>query len=153
MCCRHSGVSHLGLLPLFLSLSLSLPALVLSSPHRLFVSSSVMLSFGIRGRPSLFSQWSARSTGCLEALVSMSQGLRTSSKVAGVDMCLFSDSLCTHISMSYCSDLGPDCTRSFTARAFAFARAGKHIKHLRSLALDVLPVPDCVWNHLVSLQD
>ena len=48
--------------------------------------------------------------------------------------------------VSYCSDLGRDCTRSFTAWDFAIACAGKHIEHLPSFALVVLLVPDCVWN-------
>ena len=67
-------------------------------------------------------------------------------------MCLFFDSLCTRASlsivMSNCIDLGPARTRSFMAWNFAFVHAGKHIEHLPSLALDVLLVPDWVWNHV-----
>ena len=34
--------------------------------------------------------------------------------------------------MSCCSDLGPDCTRSFAAWDLVFSSAGKHIKYLPS---------------------
>ena len=68
----------------------------------------------------------------------------------------FSILCCTHTFlcpvMSYCSDLGPDCTGSVTAWTLHLLCAGKHIRHLPSLSLVVLLVPDCVWNHLLSLR-
>ena len=50
--------------------------------------------------------------------------------------------------LSFCSDLGPDCTRSLTACTLHLFRALNifHPSHW------FLPVTDCVWNHLVSLR-
>ena len=80
----------------------------------------------------------------------------TPSSSSRFDGVRFSILCCTHIFlcpvMSYCSDLGPDCTGGLAAWTLHLLCAGEHIRHLPSLSLVVLLVADCVWNHLLSLR-